>query len=87
MAHNGDHPVTKDDNRIIAVTVADAIRERLIAYTPVTSAHQALVLAYTRRQYCALLHFIREYELDVDVQDITRSIDRALETEFVVPDL
>lgn len=44
----------EDAIRILAVTTADAIRERLITYTPVTNPHQALVLSYTIRQYQAL---------------------------------
>lgn len=49
---------------IIAGTVADAIRERLIAHTPVRDAHQALILAYTTRQLNALAVFCRAAGLD-----------------------
>jgi len=65
--------------QVIAGTVADAIRERLIAYTPVTSAHQALILAYTRRQAMALADHCDAADLDPRpyVSDIEFAIDAA----------
>ena len=71
---------------IIAGTVADAIRERLVTYTPVTTGHQALILAYTMRQERALQELCRLMELDphpylsdIDplIDDATRAADAA----------
>ena len=71
---------------IIAGTVADAIRERLITYTPVTTGHQALILAYTRRQAIALAEHcqaagldLHPYLSDIDplIDDATRAADAA----------
>ena len=71
--------------QVIAGTVADAIRERLIAYTPVTTAHQALILAYTYRQARALTQFCAAANLDqapyadtwAAIDDATRAADAA----------
>lgn len=65
-------------HRIIATTVADAIRERLIRYTPIVDAHQALILAYTRRQYDALRGFVVEHDVDVNLDDIDNMIEQAI---------
>lgn len=64
---------------IIAGTVADAIRERLITYTPVETAHQALILAYTARQAGALQAFCASAALDPGpyLSDIAPAIDMA----------
>lgn len=65
---------------IIAGTVADAIRERLIAYTPVTNGHQANILAYTRRQAIALAGHCRAEGIDPHpyLSDIEPLIDAAV---------
>lgn len=64
---------------IIAGTVADAIRERLITYTPVTTGHQALILAYTARQLRALQEHCRAHALDPGpyLSDIVPAVDDA----------
>ena len=64
---------------VIAGTVADAIRERLVTYTPVTTAHQALILAYTMRQAAALDVFCASSGLDTNpyLSDVTDIIDAA----------
>jgi hypothetical protein len=77
---------------IIAGTVADAIRERLVTYTPVANGHQALILAYTYRQARALTRFCAEANLDqapyadtwAAVDDAARAADAA---GFTVPSL
>ena len=64
---------------IIAGTVADAIRERLITYTPVRDGHQANILAYTRRQAIALAEHCQAEGLDPHpyLSDIAPAIDGA----------
>lgn len=79
--------------RVIAGTVADAIRERLIAYTPVTTPHQALILAYTTRQMLALEAFCADNNLDPHpyLSDVSHAIAAAADTAaaagFIVPSL
>jgi hypothetical protein len=79
--------------QVIAGTVADAIRERLIAYTPVTTAHQALILAYTGRQAMALaeLCLIMRLEPGPYLSDIGPAIDAAAraaaDAGFAIPSL
>ena len=65
---------------IIAGTVADAIRERLITYTPVTTGHQALILAYAMRQERALQELCRVMALDPGpyLSDIVPAISAAV---------
>jgi hypothetical protein len=65
--------------QVIAGTVADAIRERLITYTPVKTPHQALILAYTSRQLTALRELCRVQQLDPGpyLSDIAPAIDAA----------
>jgi len=79
--------------QVIAGTVADAIRERLIAYTPVTTAHQALILAYTGRQAAALteLCLMQRLEPGPYLSDIGPAIDAAARAAdaagFAIPSL
>lgn len=79
--------------QVIAGTVADAIRERLTAYTPVTNAHQALILAYTTRQVRALAEFCRDAELDRHpyLSDVLPAVDDAMRAAdaagYTVPSL
>ena len=78
---------------IIAGTVADAIRERLVTYTPVTNGHQALILAYTMRQERALQVLCRALELDPGpyLSDIVPAVSDAARAAgaagFTVPSL
>jgi len=77
-------------SEIIAGTVADAIRERLIAHTPVTSAHEALILAYTVRMEVALAQFAEDAGLDAggwaDIGTaLTKAVNAATAAGFPAP--
>lgn len=75
----------KQASAVIAGTVADAIRERMVAYTPVDNApvdnaHKALILAYTRQQLHALAELCRSEQLDPGpyLSDTAPAIDAAV---------
>ena len=81
-----------DTDVIIATTVADAIRERLITYTPVSNGHQALILAYTRRQANALREFVLSTQLSMEpyrdvFATVEEAVTRSLNDGFGVPEL
>lgn len=84
MSVNHNDPIRRE-MEVIAVGYADAIRERLIAHTPVMNHHDALILAYTRQGLNSLQAIIDQFELQVPTTDIADKLSRELEvcTYFV----
>lgn len=64
--------VTAADAALIAGTVADAVRERIAEYAPVTNGHQAVILAYTLRMFRALERMAAP---GVDLREIRSRLD------------
>jgi hypothetical protein len=71
----GDVTLTAAQGRLIAGELADITRQRLADYAPVTSGHQAVILAYTRRIAGALIAIAGPAGVDVS------SIREKLEVE------
>ena len=82
-------PASADAYRTVAVTALDAIRERLIAHAPVTSAHEALILAYTRRQLWHLAEVVTAHDVPVDLdgamKDATIAVEAAQAAGYQIP--
>jgi hypothetical protein len=71
---------------MIAGELADIIRQRLADYAPVTSGHQAVVLAYTHRVFAALELVARPGGVDVTAirERLARVTDAARSAGFWV---
>ena len=84
-------PASPAAMRLLAGTVADAIRERLIAHRPVDSASKAVILAYTIRMRDALGEACLAHGIDLDVTDISAALAaahaEAASRGYAIPDI
>lgn len=78
----------EDVNLLMAETVKDQVLERLVGYTPVENAQQAVVLAYTYRMLVALKSFVQSNKIALDLESLERQVDAAISTsKFTIPNL